>query len=198
MIERKIANALALDYPRELLEVIVASDGSADRTVERAGAAGADLVLDLPAAARSPPRTPPSSGATGEILAFSDANCSWAPGRAARGWSSRSPTRGSATSAARSASPDAGGGNQEGAYWRYEMAVRAMETRLAGITAGNGAIYAVRREAYIELRPAQRPRPLVPVRRSPSGAGAPSTSRRRAPRRRWRPRSRASSAASGG
>ena len=47
------------------------------------------------------------------------------------------------------------GGNQEGIYWRYEMAVRSMETRLAGITAGNGAIYAVRREAYIELDPSR-------------------------------------------
>ena len=47
------------------------------------------------------------------------------------------------------------GGNQEGLYWRYEMAVRSRETRLAGITAGNGAIYAVRREAYIELDPSR-------------------------------------------
>ena len=47
---------------------------------------------------------------------------------------------------------DAGGGNLEGAYWRYEMAVREMESALAGVTAGNGAIYAVRRDAYIPLR----------------------------------------------
>ncbi|HEX5893830.1 MAG TPA: glycosyltransferase family 2 protein, partial [Solirubrobacterales bacterium] len=40
-------------------------------------------------------------------------------------------------------------------YWRYEMAVRRMESRLAGITAGNGGIYAVRREAYIELDPSR-------------------------------------------
>jgi cellulose synthase/poly-beta-1,6-N-acetylglucosamine synthase-like glycosyltransferase len=39
----------------------------------------------------------------------------------------------------------------EGAYWRYEMAVRGMESALGGITAGNGSIYAVRREAYIPL-----------------------------------------------
>ena len=36
------------------------------------------------------------------------------------------------------------GGNPEGAYWRYEMRVREMESELAGVTAGNGAIYAVR------------------------------------------------------
>jgi cellulose synthase/poly-beta-1,6-N-acetylglucosamine synthase-like glycosyltransferase len=43
------------------------------------------------------------------------------------------------------------GDNLEGAYWRYEMTVRELESELAGVTAGNGAIYAVRREAYIEL-----------------------------------------------
>src|SRR6187397_3373325 len=57
VIERKVANARELDYPQELLEVIVVSDGSTDRTVERARAAGADQVLDLPAAARWPPST---------------------------------------------------------------------------------------------------------------------------------------------
>ena len=47
----------------------------------------------------------------------------------------------------------AGGGNQEGAYWRYEMLVRSLESRLAGVTAGNGAIYATRREAYMVVDP---------------------------------------------
>src|SRR4051794_12202188 len=48
VIESKVANARALDYPPELLQVIVASDGSSDRTAELARAAGADLVLELP------------------------------------------------------------------------------------------------------------------------------------------------------
>ena len=38
-------------------------------------------------------------------------------------------------------------------YWRYELAVRALESRLCSITAGNGAIYATRREAYIDVDP---------------------------------------------
>src|SRR5204862_2490149 len=47
----------------------------------------------------------------------------------------------------------ADGGNQEGAYWRYEMLVRALESRLGGVTAGNGAIYATRKDAYIVVDP---------------------------------------------
>jgi hypothetical protein len=43
--------------------------------------------------------------------------------------------------------------NQEGLYWRYEMAVRSLESRLRSITAGNGAIYATRRESYIVVDP---------------------------------------------
>ena len=38
-------------------------------------------------------------------------------------------------------------------YWRYEMALRASESRLSSITAGNGAIYATRRESYIVVDP---------------------------------------------
>ena len=43
--------------------------------------------------------------------------------------------------------------NQEGADWRYEMVLRGFESRLASITAGNGAIYATRREDYIVVDP---------------------------------------------
>jgi hypothetical protein len=48
-------------------------------------------------------------------------------------------------------SPD--GVNLEGLYWRYEVWVREQESACSSITAGNGAIYAVRREAYVEDDP---------------------------------------------
>jgi hypothetical protein len=48
--------------------------------------------------------------------------------------------------------PD-GGTNQEGTYWRYEMFLRERESDLASVTAGNGAIYATRRSAYVEVDP---------------------------------------------
>ena len=52
VIERKVANALALDYPAELLRVVVASDGSSDRTVELARAGEPTSCSTCPAAAR--------------------------------------------------------------------------------------------------------------------------------------------------
>ncbi|HEX8958739.1 MAG TPA: glycosyltransferase, partial [Solirubrobacterales bacterium] len=150
VIAAKVANALALDYPRDRLELIVASDGSADTTVEVARAAGADLVLELPRGGKAIAQNAAAERATGEILAFSDANSLWAPDALRHLVEPfADPAVGYACGQVRFL--DAGGGNLEGAYWRYEMAVREMESALAGVTAGNGAIYAVRRDAYVPL-----------------------------------------------
>ena len=152
VIAAKVANALALAYPRERLQVIVASDGSSDSTAERARAAGADLVLELPPGGKVAALNAGAEQATGEVLAFSDANSAWAPD-ALRALVApfADPEVGYVCGQVRFLDP--GGNNLEGAYWRYEIAVREMESALAGVTAGNGAIYAVRREAYIPLAP---------------------------------------------
>jgi len=152
VIAAKVANALALDFPRERLQVIVASDGSSDATAERARAAGADLVLELPPGGKVAALNAGTEAATGEILAFSDANCTWAPDALRK---LVAPFADGAVGyvCGQVRFVDSGGNNLEAAYWRYEMAVRQMESALAGITAGNGAIYAVRRDAYIALDP---------------------------------------------
>ncbi len=151
-IAAKVANALALDYPRDRLQVIVASDGSADATVERACSAGADLVLELPRGGKIAAQNAGAERASSEILAFSDANSLWAPDALRHLIEPfADPSVGYACGQVRFLDPD--GGNLEGAYWRYEMAVRERESALAGVTAGNGAIYAVRREAYVALPP---------------------------------------------
>src|SRR5215203_1254838 len=154
VIERKLANVRALDYPSDRLEVVVASDGSSDRTAELARSAGADLVLDLPRGGKVAALNQAVRKATGEILAFSDANSYWRPDALRRLVSRFADSKvGYVCGQVRF---DGGeGGNQEGLYWRYEMAVRSMETRLGGITAGNGGVYAVRRQAYIELDPSR-------------------------------------------
>ena len=154
VIERKVANALALDYPGELLEIVVASDGSSDRTVELARTAGADRVLDLPRGGKVAALNAAVRESRAALVAFSDANSFWRPDALRRLVARFADERvGYACGQVRFSGGE--GGNQEGLYWRYEMAVRGMESRLGGITAGNGAIYAVRREAYIELDPSR-------------------------------------------
>ena len=154
MIADKVADALALDYPRELLELIVASDGSSDRTVELARAAGADMVLDLPRGGKMATQNAAVERAGGEIVAFSDANSTWEPDAlAALAAAFDDPEVGYAAGHVHFTDPE--GNNEEGAYWRYEMRVRELESGLGGITAGNGGIYAVRRAAYRFLEPSR-------------------------------------------
>lgn len=152
VIAAKLANANALDYPADRLELIVASDGSNDETVQRARAAGAALVLDLPRGGKIVAQNAAASQASGEILAFSDANALWAPD-ALRHLIEPFADPSVAYTCGQVRFSAAAGDNLEGAYWRYEMSLREMESALGGVTAGNGAIYAVRRDSYIPLAP---------------------------------------------
>ena len=81
VIAGRLENALALDYPRDRLEIVVASDGSSDRTVELASAVAARdqrvRVLDLPRRGKVRAQDAAAESARGEILAFSDANAFW-------------------------------------------------------------------------------------------------------------------------
>ncbi len=156
VIAGKVENALSLDYPRDRLELIVACDGCSDATAARARAAGADLVLELPRGGKIRAQDAAVERARGEIVAFSDANAMWqADAARALAGAFSDPRVGYACGQVRfvqaAAGPDAG--NQEGVYWRYELAVRALESRLGSITAGNGAIYATRRDSYIVVDP---------------------------------------------
>lgn len=152
VIEAKVKNALELEYPRELLEIIVASDGSTDTTVEVAQEAGADRVLELPRSGKVAVQNAAAKAAKGQILAFSDANSEWEPGALAQLLEPfRDDRVGYVCGQVRFTGPD--GGNLEGAYWRFEMKVRELESELAGITAGNGGIYAVRAGEYLPLDP---------------------------------------------
>jgi cellulose synthase/poly-beta-1,6-N-acetylglucosamine synthase-like glycosyltransferase len=153
VIAGRVANLLALDYPRDRLEVIVACDGSPDATAATARAAGAERVLELPRGGKIRAQDAGVRAARGEVVAFSDANATWAPDALRRlvgPFADREV--GYVCGQVRFWGPD-GGTNQEGVYWRYEMWLRERESRLYSVTGGNGAIYATRREAYVEVDP---------------------------------------------
>ena len=154
VIAAKVADALALDWPRDRLEVIVAVDGGAlpeaDATAARAREAGADLVLELPRTGKVRAQDAAVDRASGDLLAFSDANALWAPD-ALRHLAAAFADPRVGYAAGRVAFVSGDGTNQEGLYWRYDSWMRANESALASITAGNGAIYAVRPAAYLRL-----------------------------------------------
>ena len=152
VIGRKVRNALALDYPRERLEVVVACDGCSDDTAERAREAGADLVLELPRGGKIRAQDAGVDRARGAIVAFSDANALLERG-ALRELVAPFADPAVGFVCGNVAFVNEEGTNQEGLYWRYEMALRALESRLASVTGGNGAIYATRREAYLVVDP---------------------------------------------
>jgi glycosyltransferase involved in cell wall biosynthesis len=152
VIAEKVANLRALDYPSDRVELIVACDGSPDATPQRAREAGADVVLELPRGGKIRAQDAAVRHADSDIVAFSDANAFWEPDALRRLVAPfADPQVGYVCGQVRFAND--GGTNQEGLYWRYEMALRGLESRLASVTGGNGAIYATRRESYVEVDP---------------------------------------------
>ncbi len=155
VIARRVANLRALDYPADRLELIVACDGSPDATAARAREAGADLVLELPRGGKIRAQDAGVRSARGQLVAFSDANALWDPDALRRLVAPfADPAVGYVCGDLRFVDgADGAGTNQEGVYWRYEMALRTLESRLRSVTGGNGAIYATRRESYFEVDP---------------------------------------------
>ncbi len=154
VIERRLENLLALDYPAEKLELVVTSDASTDRThelVERFADRGVRLVVN-PRGGKVAAQDRAVRETDAEIVAFSDANATWAPD-ALRTLVRSFADPEVAYACGQLVLQAADGSNREGIYWRYEMLQRAAESRLGSITGGNGSIYAVRRSDYVEVDP---------------------------------------------
>jgi poly-beta-1,6-N-acetyl-D-glucosamine synthase len=156
VIVRRVGNLLELDYPAELLQVVVASDGSSDRTdeiVEEIAAREPRVsLLRCPREGKVAAQHRAVRGTASDVVAFTDANTEWkldALRTLVR--SLADPAVGYVCGRLRLESPE--GANLEGLYWRYEVWVREQESACSSITAGNGAIYAVRRDAYVEDDP---------------------------------------------
>ena len=152
VIGRRVENLLELDYPAEKLSVLVASDGSTDRTdaiVEELAARSPSVrLLRCERAGKATAQNRAVAESASEIVAFSDANSRWEPDalrRLVRSFAD--PSVGYVCGRLRLEAAD--GASREGLYWRYELWQRESESALGSITAGNGAIYAVRRSDYL-------------------------------------------------
>jgi cellulose synthase/poly-beta-1,6-N-acetylglucosamine synthase-like glycosyltransferase len=156
VIERRLANLLALEYPPERLEIVVASDGSTDRTDELVESVAAQhshvRLLRVGRGGKVAAQDHAVRASSGEILAFSDANVLWRPD-ALRALVSNFADPDVAYVCGGHFYVPSDGTNREGIYSRYEGWLRRNESHLGSITAGVGPIYAVRRKDYVELDP---------------------------------------------
>lgn len=159
VIDSKIKNALALDYPTEKLGVMVISDASSDGTDDIVNTyASRDPRIRL---CRQDQRRGKTAGLNigieqidCDVLVFSDANAMYEADAIRQ---LVAPLEDSAigyvVGAAHYSDSDDGEAQQsEELYWRYELWLKEMESACASVVGGDGAIYAIRRELYWPLR----------------------------------------------
>ena len=148
-IRAKIENTLALDYPRDLMEIIVASDCSDDGThdiVREYAGQGVRLVAAPERRGKEFAQSLAIKASAGEILVFSDASTRLeASGVRNIVQNFADPGIGCVSSVDRVVGAD-GQPSGEGAYVRYEMFLRSLESRIGSVVGLSGSFFAARRE----------------------------------------------------
>lgn len=153
VIRQKLDNCLALDYPGESIEIIVASDHSTDGTddiVSEYAPMGVTLLRTTTRTGKTGAQNEAARLAGGYVLVFSDANSFWEDD-ALKKLVMPLLNKGVGYVCGQLKYTNTGDGSSsysEGLYWRYELFLRRLESTLGSVTAGNGAIYAVRAADY--------------------------------------------------
>lgn len=152
VIGKKLENSLELDYPRERLQIIVAADGSDDRTAEIVrsySGRGVELSYNPERRGKTAAINRAMPLATGEIVVFSDANNMYSRNTLLELIAPFSDEAvGGATGAKVIVKAGGAVAESEGLYWRYESFIKEQETRLGSCTGAAGEILAVRRVLF--------------------------------------------------
>lgn len=154
-IERKLHNLLAIDYPAELLQLVIISDGSTDRT-ESIAAKFAERVtlLSLPRRGKAVALNEAVPLADGEVLVFSDANSMLDPNAIRALARPFGDSRvGGVAGDQRYDKSNAASNIQEGEqrYWSFDRWLKRVQSRAGSVTSATGALYAIRRELFHEV-----------------------------------------------
>ena len=151
VIEKKIKNIFDQNYPKELLDIVIGSDNSTDKTVEIAKSFLSEnrTVLDFKERrGKLGTLNEAVKNAKGEIIVFTDANAMFDENAIALLVSSFSDKNVGCVSGQKvittSGSTDAG----EGIYWKIESFIKERENYLGSCAGADGALYAVRKELY--------------------------------------------------
>lgn len=155
-IAAKLENALALDYPKELLQIIVASDCSEDGTDEIVrGFADRGVILSRQNAREGKTRAQQRAAlvSNGEILVFSDATTRLEPDtlrKLARAFADPSVGCVAGRLVYNSGESEAVGKGCR-SYWGYERLLKTWESDAGSLVGVSGCLYAVRRSCYVKL-----------------------------------------------
>ena len=152
----KIENTLALDYPRELLEIIVTSDCSTDRTDEitRSFAGrGVQLYRQPERLGKTAAQNAAVEQADGEIILFSDATSLYQPNAVRAMMPSFADTSVGCVAGRLEYlnGSDSRVGRGARSYWSYETFLKCHESRVGSLIGASGCLYAVRAAAYVPL-----------------------------------------------
>jgi len=152
VIDAKLRNSVALDYPADKLEILVVSDASDDGTdeaVERYNDQRVDLLRMADRGGKTVGLNAAVPTARGEILVFSDANAMYRPDAIrALVRNFDDPVVGAVVGESTYSASINDAERSESAYWRYETAIKRLESDLGSVVGGDGAIYAIRKECY--------------------------------------------------
>ena len=156
VIREKLENTLALDYPKDKLEIVVVSDASSDRTdeiVREFADQGVRLIRQDRNLGKTSGLNLAVPQTKGKLIVFSDANAMYdrdAVSKLIRNFNDR--TIGYVVGEARYRDIDkTAASKSETAYWKFEIWLKRMESYIHSVVGGDGAIYAIRRELYEEL-----------------------------------------------
>jgi len=152
VIAAKLENTLSLDYPHECMQILVAVDGSDDRTAEIVQSfadRGVEMSYDIRRRGKTAAINRALPRLQHEIIVFSDANNLYAPDALLELVKPFSDPKVGAVTGSKNIMDDADAhAKADGLYWRYESAIKKNETRLGSCTAVTGEILAIRRSLY--------------------------------------------------
>ena len=154
-LDDKLRSILNLNYPRELMEMIVASDGSDDATDEIARRFAPDGVqlLSLPRGGKPAALNAAFPRTTGEILVLTDVRQTLDPESLRRMIACFADDTVGVVSADLVVRPGSVEETNVGLYWRYERAIRKQLGGVDSMIGATGPYYAMRRSLFREMPP---------------------------------------------
>ena len=181
VIEKKLENAIQLDYSKEKMQILVASDNSSDSTnsivesfIEKHPERNIVLYCSKEHKGKTNAQNEAQKKATGEILVLTDANTILrldAIKQMVSSFSSEEIVY-VCGKLVYSNSDDNLTSNSESTYWDMDLSMRDIESRIWTITAGNGALYACRNNLYIDFEPISCHDSIMPFTYSKQGKRA--------------------------